>query len=257
MREKKTEAVILDTSVVFDSDRLYLLFTREFGKLRARARGVRRPSSRLAGHLLPYLPCQMELVETGDFFLIVQAQLLSQYTSTGGYPENSLLFLESAARLAEALDVLFVARDPHPVIYDGLVYTLDRLRDLCATENPQAYRTEMVVVEFLVKALAELGYRPELYSCVVSGGAVESDFLGWSSQLGGLLNKEGYERERATAVRIESPKTVVALRKFSEPQFVAERLTMPDEVQKETVRLIYDYLQNQIGQPLKSLRSLQ
>jgi len=216
---------------------------------------VRKPTSRLSGHLLPYLPCQMELVETGDFFLIVQAQLLSQYTNTGGYPENSLLFLESAARLAEALDLLFVARDPHPAIYDGLVYTLDRLRDLCATENPQAHRTEMVVVEFLLKAMAELGYRPELYACVVSGVPVQSDFLAWNSQLGGLVGKEGYERTRDSAVRIESPKTVVALRQFSEPQFVAERLTMPDEVQAEVVHLVYDYVQNQLGQPLKSLRS--
>jgi DNA repair protein RecO (recombination protein O) len=254
MRERKTEAVILDTTEVFDTDRSYLLFSREYGKVRARGKGVRRPGSRLSGHLLPYLPIQLELVETGEWFLIVQAQMLSQYTTAGGYPDNSLLFLQQAGVVAEAMNRLFIDKDPHPEVYDGLVFTLDRLRDLCSLERVEtAYRTQMIAAEFLLKCLAELGYRPELFRCVVTGEELQESFLGWSSRYGGLLSEAGYRQVSNEAFPLTSSRTVVALRQFLEPNFVAERLNMPEEVQKEVARIIFDYLQNQIGQPLRSL----
>ena len=77
MRTKKTEAVILGTRDIFDADRSYLLFTREFGKLWARAKGVRRPGSRLSGHLLTCLPTELELHENGGYYLITSAAVKS------------------------------------------------------------------------------------------------------------------------------------------------------------------------------------
>ena len=253
MREQKTEAIILDATDVFDADRSLLLFSRQFGKIRARARGVRKSTSRLTGHLLSYIPTQLEVVETGGWFMITQAQILSHYASSQTYPANALLFLRQAAIVAEAVNRLFVDRDAHPGIYDGLVYTLDRLRDLCGEEGTEApVKNQLVVAEFLFKCLAELGYLPELYRCVLTGQPLDPEFIAWNSQLGGTLSKKGFDQS-GTGIVLSSPKTIVAVRQLLRPEFMAERLGMPDEIQQEVSRVVYDYLQTQIGQPLRSL----
>lgn len=254
-KQFKTEAVILDTTDVFDADRSFLLFTRELGKVRARAKGVRRPTSKLTGHLLPYLPSQLELQESGGWFLVIQAQIISRYSSGQPYPENPVLFLQQAAVLAESLNRLFQDLDAHPAVYEGLVYTLDRLREICQENLPHLKKkSQLIAAEFLVKCLAELGYRPELEKCVVTGQKISQEFIGWSSQLGGVLAREGYGRAAGDSTVLRHPQTVVALRQFLQPYFMAEKLGMPDEVQEEVTWVTEDYLQTQIGQPLKSLQ---
>jgi len=247
MRQIKTEAVILDTVDVFDADRSLLLFTEELGKLRARARGVRKPTSRLGGHLLSYLPVRCELVAGASGFLIVQAQLGTAADAV--YPDNPLIFLQQASTIAEAVDKLFIDQEPHPEIYGGLTYTMGRLLDRCVQGDLEGIVA--IPAEFLLKCLVELGYQPQLYHCVVTGQAITADFTAWSTSLGGVLSEAGY-REVADRQMVQS-KSIIALREFAKPTFMAERLNMPDGVAQEVFKLIFEYLQYQIGKPLKSL----
>lgn len=249
MQQRKTEAVILDTTDVFDADRSYLLFSKELGKIRARAKGVRKPTSRLTGHLLPFLPIQMELILSGGWYLVVQAHLLNKYASDSSYPDNPLTFLKFAAIVSESVNRLFIEADPHPAIYEGLVYTLDRLRSVAH----QSQTAELVVAEFLLKALSELGYRAELQKCVVTGEEIKPDFIAWSSGLGGVLSKEGYGQAEGDAWVLRSPKTIIGLRQLLEPDFRAERLQMEPEIQAEMSQVVYHFVQSTLGQPLKSL----
>ena len=249
MHSYKTEAIVLDSSEIFDTDRSLLLFTYELGKIRARARGVRKPTSRLAGHLLPCLPTFIELAETNGNYLITSALISGQ--DAAAYPSDALLFQRQAGIIAETVNRLFVDGEAHPEIFDGLMYTMDRLRALCG--NSDEPRARLVATEFVVKALAELGYRPQLQQDVVSGQPVGADFLAWSSLLGGIMGEETYRNHSGQGLRITYVQSVVALRQLLRPQFVAERIGMPDEVLNEVCALAYDYLQTVVGQPLRSL----
>jgi DNA repair protein RecO len=213
---------------------------------------VRKPTSKLTGHLLSYIPTQLELLETGGNFLIVQAQVLHKYAEGGTYPENSLQFMGQASLVAEAINRLFTEQEPHPDMYEGLAYTLDRLRDL-ASEGAGDDAVRLVTAEFLLKALGELGYRPELGECIATGKPLSESFIGWNSQLGGALSEEGYVEGGRNGMVLKQPRALVVLRQLQRPQFVAERLNVAPELASEACQVIYDYLQTQIGQPLRSL----
>jgi DNA repair protein RecO (recombination protein O) len=244
MREKKTAAVILKTTDVFDADRSFLMFTRELGKIRARAKGVRRTTSRLTGHLLAYLPTELELVETGGWYLITKAHI----QETGSYPADSLSFLQYTELVAEAVDVLMVEGEPHPDLYEGLVYTLERLH---VSPHPQ-----LVVAEFILKCLVDLGYRPELEISVSDGSKLDPEQLVWDSELGGVLNRDQLGGLAAFQVSIKDPKVVVALRQLVRPQFLAERIAMEEDVRREVVAITLNYLQTRMGKPLRSAVTL-
>lgn len=244
MREQKTAAVILRTTDVFDADRSFLLFTRNFGKIRARAKGVRKPTSRLTGHLLAYLPTELELVETGGWYLITKAHI----QEVGSYPADSLSFLQYSELVAEAVDVLMVEGESHPELYDGLVYTLERLH---VSDHPQ-----LVVAEFIIKCLVDLGYRPELERSVADGSELDPEQLVWDSEIGGVLNRDQLGGLAPFQLPISNPKVVVALRQLVRPQFLAERISMEDQVRSEVVAITLNYLQTRMGKPLRSAVTL-
>jgi DNA repair protein RecO (recombination protein O) len=234
----KAQAIIMRSSDVYDADRLYLALTDTYGKIRMRAKGVRRPTSKLTGHLLAYVPTTVELQESQGFFLVTSAQ--SQFADA--YPNHNLDFLQLVEVAAEALDRLLLEHEPHPDVYAAFSYVIERLR-----ESPH----ELLVAEFLYKIVNFLGYQPILEHCAQTGEALVGDRLAWSSAAGGVYNvPDGYVGDR-----IQS-KTVVALREMAKPAFIAERLHMPDNITAEVLRVIYDYVQTVIGMPLRSLSML-
>ena len=250
MRELKVQAVILNSTDIFDADRSLLLFSQELGKVYARARGVRKPTSRLTGNLLPYLPVELELFRSSGYLTVVQAQVLVQ-SGSAVYPNHPLPYLRQVEGIAEALNRLFVEGEPHPAVYGGLVYVLGRLRTLYDSAQGDA-KARLLVVEYLLKCLAELGYHPQMDACVVTGDTLDPDYLYWSDKLGGVLSEAGYRQPEAEGYQLRSKLTVIAFREFLKPVFSAERLRLPDDVAGEVERVALGYLQYQIGFQLRA-----
>ena len=71
MATYQTRAIVLKREDVFEADRLYHLYTEDFGKVRATAGGVRKSNAKLTGHLEPFNLIWVELMtkKGGDLFI--------------------------------------------------------------------------------------------------------------------------------------------------------------------------------------------
>jgi recombinational DNA repair protein (RecF pathway) len=71
MATYQTNAIILKREDIFEADRLYHLYTEEFGKIRVVAGSVRKINAKLTGHLEPFNLVWVELVtkKGGDLFI--------------------------------------------------------------------------------------------------------------------------------------------------------------------------------------------
>lgn len=224
------------------------MYTRDQGKLRARAKGVRKPHSRLGGNLLPFVPVDLEMVAgSSGWELIVQAH--SQ--NAGSYPDEPLAFLEYAGIVAEGVDKLVPDNEPHPELFEGLLYTFQELREGCG-HNFDEPRLLLIVAEFLWKAVIVLGYQPQLEKCVVTGGELAPQGLAWSSQVGGVVSEEGLRNVMVPSMPVQFPKSIVLLRQLSRPEFVAARVNVEGDVAAEACAIVFDYVQTNVGKPLKS-----
>ena len=67
MLEYVSEAVVLDREENGDLDVVVFIFTKKFGKLRAKAKSARKITSKLASHLEPGNLSQVRLVEKNGF----------------------------------------------------------------------------------------------------------------------------------------------------------------------------------------------
>ncbi len=93
----QTNAIILKREDVFEADRIYHLYTEDFGKIRAMAGSVRKINAKLTGHLEPFNVVWTELVakRNGELF-ITTALSHGGLLRRGASPNQIALFAKMA-----------------------------------------------------------------------------------------------------------------------------------------------------------------
>ena len=174
-RISQTEAVVLRRSDLGEADRIVTLYTPQLGKLRAVAKGIRRPTSRLGGHLELFTHSRVLLAKGRDLDIITQAETIHSFIGL----RDDLWRAALACYAAELLDRLTVERNPDLAVYDLLVATLGRI---AGDRNP-----ELALRFYEVQLLGCLGYQPQLHHCVHCGKLLGPDANFFSSADGGVL----------------------------------------------------------------------
>ncbi|MFN3741328.1 MAG: DNA repair protein RecO [Anaerolineales bacterium] len=175
-RSFRLEAVVLRHLALGEADRILILFTPQQGKLRAVAKGVRKITSRKAGHLEPFTRLSLQLAEGRDLPLITQAETLDAY-----FPLRSdLQKLTQASYVIELID-RFLPEDhlPQPELYRLLVQTLEQI---AALADPWA-----ALRYFDLRLLDGLGFRPRLFECTICQQALQPQDQFFSFSLGGVV----------------------------------------------------------------------
>src|SRR5436190_11895990 len=122
--------VVLRTWKLGEADRIVSVFTREHGKVRGVAKGVRKSGSRFGSRLEPTCHVSLQLYKgKGDLDTITQVELIERpETVRGDYD----LWVRASAML-EAVDHMTIDREPNEVMFDMLVRAL---RTLAARRGP-------------------------------------------------------------------------------------------------------------------------
>jgi DNA repair protein RecO (recombination protein O) len=99
----RTEAIVIKRSDFFEADRLLTLYTPKLGKIRAIAKGVRKPTSRKSGHVELFTHSQLLIAKGRNLDIVTQAETVHAFRSL----REDLLRTTYAFYGAELLD-LFV-----------------------------------------------------------------------------------------------------------------------------------------------------
>lgn len=174
-RSLRVEGVALRHNDMGEADRLLTIYTRELGKLRAIAKGVRKMRSRKAGHLEPFTRVNLQLARGRDLFIVTQAETVEAYLTM----REDLEKVGYAAYIVELLDRLTYDNDENRSIYHLLTDTLARL-----DREPEVY---LAVRFYEIRLLDQLGYRPELSACLNCGNEIQPQDQYFSAALGGVL----------------------------------------------------------------------
>src|SRR5881628_1264153 len=75
----KSEAVIIKRSNLGEADKILTIFTPNFGKLRVVAKGVRKVTSRLAGHVELFTRSQMLLAKGRNLDIVTQSETMDAF----------------------------------------------------------------------------------------------------------------------------------------------------------------------------------
>jgi DNA repair protein RecO len=116
-RTQSAEAIVLRSIDIGEADRFCILFTRQRGRLAARARGVRKLGSRMGGSLLPFSHVRVDVVETDNSATITSASAVTHHLLEYGEYE----VFTRLHRGAELTLALTEDDEPLPKVFDLLL----------------------------------------------------------------------------------------------------------------------------------------
>ena len=180
MPSYSTDTIVLRRLDFGETDRILTLFSREHGKISAIAKGARKPLSKFAGvsEVMTRAECHLGTGKSLD--------VLSQTEIKGSFTEirQDLVRMAYGLYLVDLVDHATLDRHPNPELFDLLDIALTTLR---TTSKPV-----MLARWFEVRLLDNLGYLPDITSCVVCQCGIPGDYpddlvYGLSISLGGAV----------------------------------------------------------------------
>src|SRR5690554_3627652 len=237
----RDEGIVLRVQKLGEADRIVTLLTREHGKVRAVAKGVRRTSSRFGARLEPFMVVDLQLHEGRNLDVVTQAETIGSYARA--ISEDYPLYTAGATML-EAADRL-VADEREPAVQQFWLLA-GALRAL----SERRQDATLLMDSYLLRALAIAGWAPTFTDCgrcgepgphhafsVASGGAVCS-------------------RCRPPGSPSPAPETFVLLAALLSGDWdVAEAAT--DRNRREASGLVAAYSQFHLERTLRSLRMVE
>jgi DNA repair protein RecO (recombination protein O) len=162
MSSEKATAIVLRSVDFSETSLIVTLFTREFGKIGALAKGARRLKGPFESALDLLGLCRIVFLHKSSdaLDLLTEAKLLRRFRPAG----HQLAGLYAAYYVAELLDQLTDDDDPHPDLFDLADETLAALS---AGESVARW-----TMRFELGLLRWLGHVPSLDTCVECGTSV-------------------------------------------------------------------------------------
>lgn len=160
------------------------LYSREFGKIRALAKGARKPQTRKSGHVELFMRTNFMFARGKSIDIVTQAELVEAYAPL----REDLVRTTYASYAAELIDSLTADEDRDLKKYDLLAEGLGWIA------TAADLRLTARVYELRLLTLA--GFQPQLFSCVSCGETIVEQDQYFSADLGGLLCPESRGADR-------------------------------------------------------------
>lgn len=193
----RTEAIILRRSDFGEADRLLTFFTPHRGKLRAVAKGARKPGSRKSGHLELFSHTRLLLARGRNLDIVTQAETVEPFLPL----REDLLRTTYAYYTAELADRFLGDEDENRPVFDLLLATFNWLG--------QADDLALVARFFELRLLALVGYQPQLFQCVNCQTQIEPVINFFHPGEGGVLCPRcGESRSEAVTLSLNALKVL-------------------------------------------------
>lgn len=152
----RDQALVLRTWRLGETDRILSLLTAGRGKVRAVAKGVRRPGSRFGGRLEPYGLVDLQLYEGRSLDVVSQAELIAPHAHVQGDWSRST----AAATMSELTDVVAQEGQADHRLFLLLRAALDALD--AGPPDPGVF-----LDAFLLRVAGSQGFPVRVRTCVV------------------------------------------------------------------------------------------
>ncbi len=240
MSTYRDEAIVLRKLDFKEQDRIYTLLTKEHGKVGAIAKGVRQPTSRLAGALELFGRIDVQLARGRSLDIITQVVRLDGRRIAAEVERTA-----HAALVAELADR--VSEDRHPL--EGVFnLTAAALAEIAEEEDPRR-----ATAWFLTVALDLLGYSPRLDVCGSCGRPLPEAPAAFAPEAGAFLCASC----RTSELPLTSVPALKVLRLLAAGDVALyRRLKLEETLLTEVDRVLSAQLEHHLDRQLRSLRFL-
>jgi len=251
-RSYQTQGIVLRQSKLGEYDKIVTLYTPDFGKISAVAKGACRPRSKLAGNLEPLTHSLVFLAKGRNLDIVTQSQTINGFLAV----KSDLWRMACGFYMLELLDSFTAEGGENRPLFKLLLETLEQLSRPEQSEIPLRY--------FELHLLHHLGYRPQLRRCVGCDSPLKPMINSFCSARGGVLCPDCSTREanqgkptEAISFKPSFPISLEALKVLrlwqSGDYATASRVRLKAGLSRELERVLHGYIEHLLQRELKSL----
>ncbi len=247
-RQIRTHAIILSRRDFGESDRLLTLITPDYGKVRAIAKGARKPQAKLSGHVELFARSDVSIHRGRNLDILTQAELLESYRGL----REDLRRGAYANYVAELLDRFTADEDQEgSALFELLHDTLKRIAD---ADDPA------LAARFYELQLLDLvGFRPELMECVVTRQPLRPENQLFSHEEGGVVSREAAAQlsHSLQSIEFDTLKLLRHLQRSSANYSTVASLYISGKLHAQAERIMLGYIVHLLESKLQSIEFIQ
>lgn len=177
----KYTGIVLSKRNIGETDRMYVIYTLEGGKIRAIARGVRKSQAKLAGHLENFMLADVFVAKNRGTGNITGAIVENDFALT----RKNLEALQSAFSIARMIEKFTTWDDPDKKLFLLLQEYFESLEDILSQEKEE--KIPLINLGFQFKLFDALGYLLEMDHCVSCGEKIRNEKNHFDAIQGGII----------------------------------------------------------------------
>ena len=242
----RTHALILRRRDHSDADRILTVFTPDRGKLEVIAKGVRKPTSKKAGHVELFCHANMLIAQARTWDIVTEVVTVESFRRV----RDDLDAISRAAYLCELLDAFCEGGDDLRPLWELALSTL-RTLDESATQPGQIDRSALMQW-FALHLLSVTGFQPQFFHCIGCGEELTAvaNFLSLSE--GGVYCPNCAPRQQK--VETIEPDALKVLRYLqSRPWGEVQRLHVRRPIMRQVETILQRYVQFILERHLRSV----
>lgn len=210
----KTQAFVLREIERGESDKVFTVFTRNFGRLEILGKAIRKIKSKLRAGVPLFSKTEIEFIQGSNFKILTDASIIEDFENIKKHTGN----LRTALKITEILNELIRGQERDEKIWQLFSQVLQVLNNGKLT----SYGRELLYYYFVLRLLRVLGYSPHFAGCAICQRKIGAgDFLFVFEQRGLVCYsclKRLKKKEDLTTLVLDA-KTLNFLRALSEEDF--------------------------------------
>jgi DNA repair protein RecO (recombination protein O) len=243
-RVRSTHALVLRRRDVNDADRVLTVLTPHEGKVELLAKGVRKTTSRKAGHVELFTHVTLVVAQARTWHLITEAATVESFRRL----REDLDAIAAASYVAELLDNFTDANDDNQPLWDLALFalrTLDEAAGALPDEAPNLLRW------FDLQMLSLTGFQPQFFHCLSCEEPLQPETNYFSLEDGGVFCPRcGGERDGVESI---PPDTLKVLRYLQSQSYATvARLQVRPPIARGVDNLLHRYMARVLERHLRS-----
>ena len=227
----KTEGIVLKSMEYEEADKIVTIYTKNYGKIAAIAKGVRKTKSKF-GSSLEILTHSIFLIYKGrNIDIVSQTEILESFFSTS----KEVIKFAFAANCVEIVNKLTVEREINIGLFNLLKEVLHYLRK---TNDPK-----LLTLSFKWQTMSILGYRPSLNHCCRCNKSTEDQKkMYFNIREGGLVCNNCIAEDKEECIKVYLYFVKLVRKILITPLSTISNATIPDIKMKELEKITDLYI---------------
>jgi DNA repair protein RecO (recombination protein O) len=199
-----THALLLRRRDVNDADRVLTVLTPRAGKLELIAKGVRKTSSRKAGHLEPFMHVTLMVAQARTWDIVTEAATVETFRNL----RQNLEGIAAASYVGELLDSFVAGGEECQPIWELALSVLRAIDEQAGAVGAGPIRPELLRW-FDLQLLSLTGFAPQLFRCVACERPLEPTLNFFGVHEGGVFCPQcGAQRQDVEPIPVDTLKVL-------------------------------------------------